>query len=57
MKNFRDGFAGKGVLHNDPTVWLDGARPAKTYITPFLLGNVSVQPSIVLSNKSMFAKI
>jgi hypothetical protein len=57
MNIFRDSFAGKGVLHNDPTVYLYGARPAKTYNPPSLLGNVPVQPPSVLSNKSMFAKI
>jgi hypothetical protein len=28
------GFASQGVLFKDPTVWLDGARPANTFISP-----------------------
>ncbi len=29
-------FAGKGALYKDPTVWLDGARPANTCLPPSL---------------------
>jgi hypothetical protein len=27
------GFAGKGVLNKDPTIWLDGARSPPKYIS------------------------
>jgi hypothetical protein len=30
---FLAGFASKGVLDEDPTVWLDGARLPKRYIS------------------------
>ncbi len=30
---FPAGFASKGVLNKDPTVWLDGARSPKRYIS------------------------
>ncbi len=36
---------GQGVLNKDPTIWLDGARPANTCIPPSFPGNVPVQPS------------
>jgi hypothetical protein len=42
--HFSAGFASKGVLSKDPTVWLDGARPANTCIPPTLWGNVPTQP-------------
>jgi hypothetical protein len=41
---FPAGFAGQGVIGKDPTVWLDGARPAKTFILPSFLVNTPAQP-------------
>ncbi len=32
-----------GVIKNDPTVWLDGAKLAKTFMPPYFQGNVPVQ--------------
>jgi hypothetical protein len=29
-----------GVLDKDPTVWLDGARPANTCLSPSFVGHV-----------------
>jgi hypothetical protein len=40
---FTTGFAGQGVLNMDPTVWLDGVRPANTCIPPSFWGNASTQ--------------
>jgi hypothetical protein len=34
---FLAGIASQGVTDNDPTVWLDGARPANTCIPPSFL--------------------
>ncbi len=44
VKNFLSGFAAKGALDMDPTVWLDGVRPAITRIPPSFLVNISDQP-------------
>jgi hypothetical protein len=35
---FPVGFAGQGVIGKDPTVWLDGARPANTHNPPSFPG-------------------
>jgi len=38
LSNFLAGFASQGVLNKDPTVWLDGAKPANTqHLYPTLL--------------------
>ena len=50
-------FASQGVLNQDPTVWLDGARPANTFIPPSVLGNMPTQLSSVPTPKSTFASI
>jgi hypothetical protein len=31
-------LSSQGVLNKDPTIWLDRARPANTYVPPFFLG-------------------
>jgi hypothetical protein len=49
---FPDGFASKGVLSKDSTVWLDRARPANTCIPPTFLGNVPTQPCGVPTPKT-----
>jgi len=54
-----------GGQNKDPTVWLDGARPANTCISPSFLGNVPAQlhslptPKIHLQEKKLakFGKI
>jgi hypothetical protein len=35
-------FGGQEVINKDPTVWLDGARPANTYFPLFFPVNVSL---------------
>ncbi len=41
---FRTVFADQGFLGKDPTLWLDGARPANTCIPPSFLRKVSKLP-------------
>ncbi len=41
---FPPGKADQGVPNKDPTVWLDGARPANTCIPPSFPGNLPMQP-------------
>ncbi len=48
---FYGSFAGQGFLNKDPTVWLDGARPANTCIPPSFLESVLTQPRGVPTNK------
>jgi hypothetical protein len=44
-------------LGKDPTVWLDGARPAKTCIPPSFQGNAYTEPSCIPTPKNIFASI
>jgi hypothetical protein len=39
------------VITNDPSVWLDGATNANTYIPPFFRGNGLAQLHSVSTNK------
>jgi hypothetical protein len=57
LATFLAGLASKGVLNKDPTVWLDGARPANTCITPSFLGNAPAQLCSVPTPKNTFASI
>jgi len=55
--NFLAGFASQGILNKDITVWLDGARPAKTRIPSSFLGNAVLQPNGMTTTKNTFASI
>jgi hypothetical protein len=57
LATFLAGLASKGFLKKDPTVWLDGAKPANTCITPSFLGNVPAQLCSVPTPKNTFASI
>jgi hypothetical protein len=54
---FLSGFAGKGVLNKDPTIWLDGARPVNTCIPPFFPGNVPAEPHSNRTPKNTFGSL
>jgi hypothetical protein len=54
---FLAGFAGKGVLSDYPTVWLNGSRPVNTLISPSFPSNVLTQQCSILTPKSMFVRI
>jgi len=55
-KFFCSALLAKG-LFKDPTVWLDGARPANTLIHPTVHGNVPAQLRSILAPKNTFASI
>ncbi len=48
---FGVGFAGQGVLNKDPTVWLNGARPANTSISPSSPRNAPMQLHVIPPQK------
>jgi hypothetical protein len=45
-----------GVLSKDPTVWLDGARPANTHIPLYFPGNMPAQPCSIPTTKKYICK-
>jgi len=50
-------FASHGVLNKDPTVGLDGARPANKCIPPSFLGNLPMQMHCMPTPKSTLSSI
>jgi hypothetical protein len=54
---FQATFASQGVLNKDPTIWLDGVRPAHTCIPPFFHRNAPVQLHDIPIHKNTFASI
>jgi hypothetical protein len=44
-------FASQGVINEDPTAWLVGARSANTCILPSFSGNAPAQPSGIPNSK------
>jgi len=50
-------LAGQGFLSQDPTVWLDGARPANTCIPFSFPGNMPTHLHGLSTPESMFARI
>jgi hypothetical protein len=55
--HFRASFASQGVLNKDPTVLLNGARPANTCIPPSFPGNAPAHPNRVPNPKSTLASM
>ncbi len=55
--NFSSWLCRLGVLNKDPTVCIDGVRPANTCIPPFFLGNMSEQLHGIPAPKNKFPSI
>ncbi len=50
-QNFLAGFTGQGLFYQDPTVWLDEAKPANACIAPSFLENTPVQLNVAHTPK------
>ncbi len=48
------GILCQGVPNKDPNVWLNGAKPANTYIPLTLPRNAPAQPHAIPTPKNMF---
>ncbi len=57
VKFFCLGLPTRGALNKDPTVWLDGARPANTCAPSSFLGECTCATVWLTHLKNMFASI